>query len=328
MSGQRSLPGRADTVFLALAVGFVALRLFDVRPWDQSVDAYAYWRPIQGGSPYGGAAVGDLGSYLYSPAFKLLCMPLGLLPWPVFNAAWTALNLAVYRSVAGRWALPLLLFLPIPFEIISGNVHILYAGAIVAAISRGPGWAASWCLLLLTKVTPGIGLIWHLVRREWRSLAIAVFATIAVAAGSAVIVPGWWAEWYRILVGSTSGPTATPGWYLPVPLLVRLPAAAVLVAWGGVTSRRWTVPVAVVLALPVLWLNGLAVLAALVAPGFAPEVPLDPSRVERARQATRRGDAHLSVDPLDRQRRSRSLALRWAPSAGSRRVRSRRHSTS
>ena len=72
MSRQRSLPGRADTVFLALAVGFVALRLFDVRPWDQSVDAYAYWRPIQGGSPYGGAAVGDLGSYLYSPAFKLL----------------------------------------------------------------------------------------------------------------------------------------------------------------------------------------------------------------------------------------------------------------
>lgn len=67
MSGQRSRPGRADTVFLALAVEFVALLLFDVRPLDKSVDAFAYWRPIQGGNPYGGAEVGDLESHLYMP---------------------------------------------------------------------------------------------------------------------------------------------------------------------------------------------------------------------------------------------------------------------
>ena len=78
MSSRRRLPDRADTVFLAIALGFVTLRLFDVRPWDQSVDAYAYWRPLQNGSPYGGAAVGDLGSYLYSPAFRLAFAPLGL----------------------------------------------------------------------------------------------------------------------------------------------------------------------------------------------------------------------------------------------------------
>ena len=274
MSDQRSLPGRADTVFLALAVGFVALRLLDVRPWDQSVDAYAYWRPIQGGSPYGGVVVGDLGAYLYSPAFKLLLLPLGLLPWPVFNAAWTSLNLAVYRAVVGRSALPLLLFLPIPFEIISGNVHILFAGAIVVAVSRGRWWAAAWAMPLLTKVTPGIGAVWHLVRREWHSLGVAIGMTVVLAAASAAVDPGWWGDWYRVLVTSTAGPSSTPGWYLPVPLIVRLPVALVLVAWGGVTGRRWTVPVSVLLALPVVWVNGLAVLTALLAPGFMPQARL------------------------------------------------------
>jgi hypothetical protein len=274
MSGPRRLPGRSDTVFLALAVGFVTLRLLDIRPWDQSVDAYAYWRPLQDGSPYGAAAVGSLGSYLYSPAFRLAFAPLGLLPWPVFNAVWTTLNLAIYRTIAGRRALPLLLFLPIPFEIVSGNVHIIYAGVIVAAVSRGRWWGAGWALIFLTKVTPGVGLLWHAVRREWQALALAVGATAIIATASAVVVPGWWVEWLRILAGSTAGPTATVGWYLPVPLLARLPVAMVLVAWGGATGRRWTVPVGIVLALPVIWLNGLAVLVALLAPGFVPSAVL------------------------------------------------------
>jgi len=274
MNGRRPLPGRSDTVFLALAVGFVTLRLFDVRPWDQSVDAYAYWRPLQDGGPYGGAAVGDLGSYLYSPAFKLAFAPLGLLPWPVFNAMWTTLNLATYRAIAGRRALPLLLFLPIPFEIVSGNVHIIYAGVIVAAVSRGRWWSAGWALMFLTKVSPGVGVLWHAARREWQALFLALGATAVLAAASAVAVPAWWVEWVQILAGSTAGPGATSGWFLPVPLLARLPLAAALVLWGGVTGRRWTVPVAVVLALPVLWLNGLAVLAALLAPGLEPMVGL------------------------------------------------------
>jgi hypothetical protein len=274
MNGHPHLPSRSDTVFVAIAIGFVTLRLFDVPPWDQSVDAYAYWRPLQDGSPYGAAAVGDLGSYLYSPAFKLAFAPLGLLPWPVFNALWTTLNLVVYRAIAGRRALPLLLFLPIPFEVVSGNVHIMYAGVIVAAVSRGRWWGAGWALMFLTKVTPGVGVLWHAARREWQALALALGATAVIATASALVVPGWWVEWLRILAGSTSGPGATPGWYLPVPLLVRLPVAAALVVWGGVTGRRWTVPVAVLLALPVIWLNGLAVLVALVAPGFAPRARL------------------------------------------------------
>ena len=36
-----------------------------------------------------------------------------------------------------------------------------------------------------------------------------------------------------------------------------------LVIWGARTDRRWTVPVAATLALPVLWVSGFAICAAL-----------------------------------------------------------------
>ena len=50
---------------------------------------------------------------------------------------------------------------------------------------------------------------------------------------------------------------------MAIPLLIRLPLAALLVAWGGRTGRPWTVPVGATLALPILWPSGFAVLAAL-----------------------------------------------------------------
>ena len=255
--GRLSLP---DVALLGLAIAFVGLRLFDVPPWNQSVDAYAYWRPVTGGTPYDGAAVGELGSYLYSPAFKLLFVPLGMLPWPVFNALWTALNLGLLRLVAGRYALPLLLFPPVPFEIISGNIHLILAA--VAALGLARPW--TWSFALLTKVTPGIGLVWFAGRREWRSLLVACVVTGLVVAVSVAITPSWWTAWLEVLRDGQSVPSGTPGWFLPVPLWVRLPAAAVLLAWGAWDRRRWTIPVAMVLAMPVLWLNSLAVLVALV----------------------------------------------------------------
>jgi Glycosyltransferase family 87 len=246
--------------YVVLAIVFVVLRLLAIEPWDDSVDAFAYWA-TRGGDLYRAADTGLIGSYLYSPAFAQLLAPFVWLPWPVFAASWTALLLGVYRLVVGpRLALPLLLFIPIPFEIVSGNVHLLFAAVIVF----GFRYPALWALVLLTKVTPGLGLVWFLVRREWRALAIALGVTAAIAAVSFVLAPADWLRWWEVLRHDATGPLATPGWYLPVPLLIRLPLATAIVAWGGLTDRRWTVPVAVAIALPVLWLNGLAILAALV----------------------------------------------------------------
>lgn len=246
--------------YVVLAIVFVGLRLLAIEPWDDSVDAFAYWA-TRGGDLYGAAETGLIGSYLYSPAFAQVIAPFTWLPWPVFAAAWTALLLAVYRLVVGPGlALPLLLFIPIPFEIVSGNVHLLYAAVIVF----GFRYPALWALVLLTKVTPGLGLVWFLVRREWRALAVALGVTVGIATVSFLLAPADWWRWLDVLRRDAAGPLATPGWYLPVPLLLRLPLATAIIAWGGLTDRRWTVPVAVALALPVLWLNGLAILAALV----------------------------------------------------------------
>jgi glycosyl transferase family 87 len=248
--------------FVILAAAFVVLRLLAVEPWVQSVDAYAYWA-TRGGDVYASAEAGRIGAYVYSPAFAQVLVPFVQVPWPLFCAGWTALLCVVYWRLVGRLALPLLFFIPIPFEIVSGNVHLLIAAAIVL----GFRYPAAWALPLLTKVTPGIGLLWFAVRREWRSLALALGATAAVAALSLVIAPDAWREWLALLLRDAGARLETPGWYAPIPLLVRLPLAAVIVTWGALTDRRWTVPVAVTLSLPILWLNSLAILAALPALG-------------------------------------------------------------
>ena len=249
--------------FLALSAAFLLLRLLQVKPWDQSVDAYAYWATRDGGL-YDGSGAGVIGAYLYPPAFAQALTPFTLLPWPLFVTLWTALNLAVLWWLLGRWSLPAMLFLPIPFEIVSGNVHLLYAAALVVAIRATPAWApAAWVLPLLSKVTPGVGLLWHAARREWRALAVVLGATAAIVALSFALDPAAWRTWLDI-VGVSSSTPATVGWFLPLPLLVRLPVAAILAAVAGLTGRAWLVPIAVTLALPVVWLNSLSILAACV----------------------------------------------------------------
>ena len=250
--------------FIVLAIVFVALRLLSIEPWDDSVDAYAYWSTRDGvmyGGPIGTDGAGQIGAYLYSPAFAQVLAPAVQLSWPLFAALWTAVNLAVLWWLARRAAVPALLLVllpPVAFEIISGNVHLLYAAAIVA----GFRFAGTWALILLTKVTPGIGLLWFLVRRERRPLVVALGFTAVLAAASFVLDPAAWRTWADLVVRDAGAPIQTTGWYLPVPLAVRLVAAALVVTWGALTDRAWTIQIAVTLALPILWLNGLSVLVA------------------------------------------------------------------
>ena len=207
--------------FIILSVVFVGLRLFAIEPWADSVDAYAYWT-TRTGDYYAAAQTGQIGAYLYSPAFAQLLAPLTWLPINVFTALWTALNCAALWYLLRRWSLPSLLFLPIPFEIISGNVHLLYGVAIVV----GFRWSASWALMFITKVTPGIGVLWFLVRREWRAFAVAIGATAAIVAVSFLLNRAAWEQWVALLRADLTGGAGqaafqTLGWYLPVPLSCR-----------------------------------------------------------------------------------------------------------
>ena len=150
-------------------------------------------------------------------------------------------------------------FPAVALELYHGNVHLLMA----AAIWLGFRYPAAWAFVLLTKVTPGVGLAWFAVRREWRSLAIALGVTAGLVAISFAIDGRLWESWLRDSLGATAGGAPLDQFSIPVPLWVRVPAALALVGWGGLTDRRWTVPVAATLALPVLWPSGFAILAAL-----------------------------------------------------------------
>jgi hypothetical protein len=126
--------------------------------------------------------------------------------------------------------------------------------------------------VLLTKITPGIGLLWFVVRREWRSLAAALAGTAAIVAASFALTPDAWFAWGEVLsrVAGREGTWAA----VPIPFVVRLPFAIAVVVWGAWTGRRWTVPVAGMLALPALWYGGLAMLLAVI----ALREPVEPAR--------------------------------------------------
>lgn len=197
-------------------------------------------------------------AYVYSPAFLQAISPLTQLPWIVFFAIWTAMLLLAVRLLTGPrlFAVGILLA---TLELVGGNISLLLAAAMVV----GFRWPAAWAFVLLTKVTPGIGLLWFVVRREWRSLGIALGATALVVAVSAALMPGAWLEWLQLLIrlAGREGTWAA----IPIPFLGRLPFAVALVVWGARTNRRWTVPVAGMLALPALWYGSLSMLLAVIA---------------------------------------------------------------
>ena len=178
-----------------------------------------------------------------------------------------------------------------------GNIHAFLAVAIVL----GFRWPATWAFVLLTKVTPGVGLLWFAVRREWRNLAIALGATAAIVAVSFAIAPSLWAEWIDVLGGRSGASNADLGWSWRSrcgPCSRSPPASSI---WAARTDRRWLVPVAAVLAMPVLWPNVL--------------------RRRRRRDPAARGEPHR---PTGAARRGLSAALAMttgirslAPSVGS-----------
>jgi hypothetical protein len=216
-------------------------------------DTYAYW--LTGHGPL--YAVGDgLGAFQYTPAALFFLWPVSLLPWALAFPVWLAISAAALAAIGGRWSLALLLFVPIPMELYEGNIHLLLALAIVV----GFRYPAAWAFVLVTKIVPGVGLLWFVVRREWRSLAIALVVTGLLVTAS-LLIPGAWAAWWAHTTDNPQGMTPNQ---IGVPLWLRLPVAVAIVVWGARTDRRWTVIVAGTLALPSLWFYGLSMLVGVV----------------------------------------------------------------
>ena len=217
-------------------------------------DAHLYWL-IGPAQVYTGWFPGAH-NYAYSPAFAEVMFILRQQPWPTFSVMWTLVQLValawLVRNTPERWRLAIFAIgLP---DVLIGNIHILLAVAIVL----GFRYAGAWAFVLLTKVTPGVGLLWFAVRREWRPLVIALGTTAGLAALSFLVAPGLWPKWVAVLWQNRDA--ASIGFpYIPV--LVRLPVAVVIVVWGALTDRRWTLPVAAVVSVPNFWFQSLSLLA-------------------------------------------------------------------
>jgi hypothetical protein len=257
-------PRRRQAVLVGLVVaGLAYFPILVLREPFLGFDAYAYWS-VDLARLYS-QSVGDPGLFPYSPAAAVVAQLFGLVPWPLFLVGWWTLLIAVLAWLAARTEasarptlratlrglLILLAFLPIQMEIVTGNIHLLMAAAIVV----GFRFPAAWALVLLTKVTAGVGLLWFVLRREWRQLAIALAVTAAIAAATFVALPDLWLRWVDFLRSSAANPS------YGLPLWMRLPFAVGLIWWGARRDARWTLPAATMLALPVLWVSGLAMLA-------------------------------------------------------------------
>lgn len=268
----------------AAAVGglaiLIAVFLPDERlPW-LAWDSRTYWDAARAPDPYVNARVGELGAYLYSPAFLQALRPAVLLPWPLFLYLWAAATVAVaWMLLAGR-DLPLRWLVPLAglalLDVWAGNINVFIAGAVVV----GFRWPAAWGFLALTKVSPGLGIVWFATRREWRKVAMAIGATIAVVLLSAVADPHGWETWIGTLISNNEVEHLSGN--LPIPALVRFPAALLLTWWGARTDRAWVMPIAVLLLLPVIWPNGLAILI-----GCAALVHFQPRPSQQPRPAPR-----------------------------------------
>jgi hypothetical protein len=254
-----------------VALAYLAVRWALLLP-DQGgihgVDARTYWGSSLD-NPYPGPQVGLPGAYLYSPAFLQVLTPLRLLPWEVFHAVWTGLGIAaavfLVSPIGAALAITLLPF--VYRDLFVGNIHLLLGTAIVL----GFRWPGTWAFVLLTKVTPGVGLIWFAVRRQWRALAIALGVTAGVSLLSFVLAPHLWFDWVARLRGDSG--TAGSGYLLGI--VARVVVAAVLVAIGAATNRAWLVPVASMVAIPIIWPDSLAMLLA------APRLIAHPPRPSR-----------------------------------------------
>jgi hypothetical protein len=245
--------------FVLVVAIFVAARLLNIYPWNERLfDLWAYWS-TRFGLDYAAARPGQSGAYIYSPAFAHLISPLTALPLTLFTAVWTILVAATLYWLAGWRSFLIGLFIPVVMSIAIGQTDLFMAAAIVI----GFRYPAVWVLPIVTKLTPGVGLLWFAVRREWRSLLIALGATGAIALASIAIDPHAWLGWLGML-GRMEFPAAGDGVYLPIPVWVRLPIAALLIAWGARTNRYWVLPIGVCLSLPTVWLNTPTILVAIL----------------------------------------------------------------
>jgi hypothetical protein len=255
-------------LFLGIGILFAAYYWIQLTTSTMApVDVHAYWvaDPNNLYPPADSPLHRD--AYLYSPAFELVVGWGRRLDFEAFASIWRAILLLTLVWLAGPLTALVLFTIPVASEVNAGNIQLLLAAAIVlsfrgmgadAGVGGGVGsrtrwrlaWPATWAFVLLTKLTPGVGLLWFGLRREWRALAVALAATLAIAAVTFAIWPERWLAYVGLLTGGGTPSPLSP-YYLP--FWPRIAAAIAIVAIGAWRGWRWPVVVAGTLALPAFY---------------------------------------------------------------------------
>lgn len=236
-------------------------------------DVHNYWQAWQGGLYHGSRLVYGAGVYLYSPAFAQLFYPLTVLDFTLVRILWAI------PAVIGFWWLVRPAAVPYRIglfaiglaSVATGNIEWLICVAVVLGM-RYPGM---WAIVLLTKVTPGLGLLWFAARNEWRALWIALGWTVAVVAVSFVLVPSLWFDWLDLLVRNATA--VHPRYEGLIGLLpLRLIAAAAIIWIGARRNRPEALVLGLFLATPDINVTTFAM--ACVLPRLALADPVDADR--------------------------------------------------
>jgi hypothetical protein len=229
----KATPVRPRAAFIGTGIGLAIAVLVILTRSGSPVDAGCYYQ-FDAADPWNRD-----GCFLYSPPVEMLMVAIrGVMPFEAFTFLLRSAELLVLGLVAGP-ALPFALFIPsVAIELNAANINLLVVAAVLVGF-RAP-WM--WAFVVLTKVTPGMGMLWFAVRREWRPFLIATGATAAIVAISWVVSPHLWDAYITSLRGEPDSSVWQIWW--------RLPLAAIIVVWGARGDHRWALMVAVFIAMP------------------------------------------------------------------------------
>jgi hypothetical protein len=212
-------------------------------------DAHTYWL-----SDGYSRASQETDAFSYAPPSLLMFQAIrNVLPWEAFAYIYTlAIGLGIW-VLAGPFTVFVVFTPHVASELSLGNIHIFLALVSVFGLR----WPWLWSFALLTKLTPGIGVLWFAFRREWRNLGIALGTTAAIAIPTMLLYPELWAGWFNVIIGPGAGVGGL--------LVLRVGLAGAIVAVGAWRNWPWLVPVGSMLALPHLWsLHGFSMLVAVL----------------------------------------------------------------
>ena len=191
--------------------------------------------------------------FRYAPLFIWVTAPLRLLGFDAFVWVWAALHVIVLIWLRAGW----MLAIPgLNEDVIRGNINVFIAALLVLAVR----YAAAWAPILLTKITPVVGLLWHAVRGEWSALAVAYIATVGIAAVGIMLNPDLWLAWITAVFTAPENYAGVDNF---LPLSVRILMSAGVVVYAGRTSRAWLLPVGILVGWPGLLPPALMMLAAI-----------------------------------------------------------------